>query len=87
MSGHDHSHGADAASQRGQLIIVFAITATVMLAATHASAASRSSKTPLAKAAPSAWKIQTLALAAVSTFAAYVSRRRRGAAVCWPFSG
>lgn len=33
MSGHDHSHGtADAASQRGKLIIVFAITFTVMLA-------------------------------------------------------
>jgi cobalt-zinc-cadmium efflux system protein len=32
MSGHDHSHGADAASQRGKLIIVFAITATVMVA-------------------------------------------------------
>ena len=32
MSGHDHSHGADAASQRGKLIIVFAITAAVMVA-------------------------------------------------------
>ncbi|MDQ0866555.1 cation diffusion facilitator family transporter [Arthrobacter globiformis] len=32
MSGHDHSHGADAASQRGKLTIVFAITATVMVA-------------------------------------------------------
>lgn len=33
MGGHDHSHGpAEAASQRGNLIIVFAITFTVMLA-------------------------------------------------------
>lgn len=33
MSGHDHSHGAaDAASQRGKLIIVFCVTFTVMIA-------------------------------------------------------
>lgn len=31
-SGHDHSHGGDAASNRGKLIIVFAITFAVMIA-------------------------------------------------------
>ncbi|MFX1821312.1 hypothetical protein PV768_16145 [Pseudarthrobacter sp. CC4] len=31
-SGHEHSHGGDAAGQRGKLIIVFGITFTVMIA-------------------------------------------------------
>jgi cobalt-zinc-cadmium efflux system protein len=32
VSGHDHAHGAAGAGQRGKLIIVFAITFTVMIA-------------------------------------------------------
>ncbi|HAG60838.1 MAG TPA: cation transporter, partial [Arthrobacter bacterium] len=32
MSGHDHDHGATATSHRGKLIVVFAITFTVMIA-------------------------------------------------------
>src|SRR5213079_2835048 len=32
MSGHDHDHGAAATGNRGKLIVVFAITFTVMIA-------------------------------------------------------
>ena len=32
MSGHDHDHGAAAAGNRSKLILVFAITFTVMVA-------------------------------------------------------
>ncbi|MGH7751790.1 MAG: cation diffusion facilitator family transporter, partial [Gemmatimonadales bacterium] len=32
MSGHNHDHGAEAATRRGKLIIVFAITFAVMVA-------------------------------------------------------
>ena len=32
MSGHGHDHGAAAAGNRGKLILVFAITFTVMVA-------------------------------------------------------